>query len=1535
MSSWTFSWVYVCPSGLRPWVKGYNDLAPCFQEICLQLPMLVLFSVFSSFYYGAIQRPVLRNATQTRLLRLRIATAVGLTVVPVIKLFYVIRIHGQIYPIDVLLTCVQFLAWAVHIGFLGSSIRRGSLSHRGPLVIIVLWTSLLALSAIWVHTNLRSAYWPYYVGDLLLYVGYGLTLIAPGNAHYVRLQRTSDDEQQALLSNTYTRFLEDIDESALGSIQDDANCLSKLIFYWVTPLITKGVAGKLRKNDDLFDLPECLNINQIAGKLQRHLDTVQSLFKSLHKSFGWEFYLIGILRLLADLSGFAGPILLGGLLRSENHTNGTVGHITDCENCNTTDMRPYFYALGLLTSTLISCFAGVHFNWRMTLISIKMRMSLVTAIYRKSLTAKGLQNAKPDILNLMSTDTDRIVGSCISFHSMWSIPFQLFSTLYLLYTQLGLAFLAGVTFAVILIPINRKIAMEIGQLSQGLMTAKDARISITTETITGAKQIKLNAWEDVFIDKIERARQVEVGFLSKRKYLDALCVYFWATTPVLMCLLTFGTSVLLGSTLTAATTYTSVALLNMLIGPLNAFPWVLNGLTEAWVSLKRVQELVDLPNINLAEYYKPLHATDTTFSNASRHPVVIAIRDGHFEFETQRSRSELNLVQEDILDFRFVNLNLQIRQGELICLEGPVGGGKTSLLQVLLANFKCTQGVVALANMDDGFGYVAQTAWLQRGTIRENILWGEMYDDARYRAVIHACALNYDLNLLKGDGTGVGEQGRTLSGGQRARVALARAIYQDKKIYLLDDILSSLDAHVASHVVRHCIFGLLKDKTRIIVSQHPVVLSHANQILHVENGTVSQSDISSTASLISDLEDDGDSMPPNFNVDYEPHSAKEEDSKSVDSIIADETREFGQLDKKVLGAYWRAMSRSLGFWVVFVVLLMQLSRNLTDAWLAYWVGSSTPSPSPVPENITMSEMVQLDESWSLSSIRSLLTMIRDFLVSIGKGIDHRSTLAVELQQEAHFEEGENRTLTFYYLGIYSALAVGNSIITFIRAFLFAYAGIKAAKCMHDKLLKSVIYTKFEFFDVAPLGRILNRFSSDVYTIDDSLPFISNILLAQFFGLLGALAVSLYAMPWLGLLVVPLCPIYLSLQNQYRFASRDIKRLSSNALSPLYAHFTETLQGMETIRAMRGEARFKRDFIFKLGESIRAQLSAAAAQQWLGLRLQLLGAFLVGGAGLLAAITSAHLTSPEMVGLAISYALSITGLLSGLLNAVSETEQEFVAVERVNQYCELEREANYEGTADPPFGWPYQGVVVFDDVFLRYREHLPHAVKGVSMHISSCERVGIVGRTGAGKSSILASMLRVTSLSQGSVTIDNVNIATLPLDVVRSRIAVISQDPFLFSGTVRENLDPRGLHLDSEIWEAITRCLASPLIQALGGLNARLTANGSNLSAGQKQLLCFTRALLRKSKIVLIDEGSANLDYESESAIQLVLKNAFRGRTVILIAHRLNGLQNTDRIIVMKDGEIAEQGVPHKLAQNANSLFRSMLQEQQNIEFSYN
>lgn len=1202
---------------------------------------------------------------------------------------------------------------------------------------------------------------------MILNVLYGFTLIPKGKSQRVIREREID----RVSINTYHRLSVDGDEESLtlGAAYDGFNFVNRLVFKWVNPLIAKGVLGKLKKNDDLFDLPERLNIKKLFERLQKNLNTSKSLFKALHRSFGMEFYSIGILRLFSDLSNFAGPLLLGGLLRS--------GMAEDA-GANSA----YYYAVGLFFTTLVSAIAGVHFNWKISIVSIKMRTSLVSAIYTKGLEAKGLRESKPEILNLMSTDTDRIVNSCISFHSFWSIPFQLFTTLYLLYVQLGVAFVSGVIFAVLLIPINRYIAQKIGKLSAFLMTAKDGRIFVTTEALTGAKQIKLQALEDIFTDKIQELRKTELKFLSKRKYLDAWCVYFWATTPVLMCLLTFGGSVLMGNKLTAATTYTAVALLNLLIGPLNSFPWILNGLMEAYVSLRRVQELIDLEKINLSTYYSPVLSNYTSKSNDNA--VVLSVKNATFCFDQERDRSAEDLNVQDITDFKLENVNLEFHRGELVCIEGPVGSGKSALLNAILGNLKRTSGTVSLIDKTLGFGYVSQAPWLQRGTIRENICWGAIFDESRYHAVISCCALREDIDKLGGDNVGLGEGGRTLSGGQKARVTLARAVYQEKQIYILDDILSALDAHVAAFVVKNCIFGFLAKKTRVIVTQNKSLLERANQIIHVENGSVSCIDLMN--------EDEDDFTDDEF--DYMPVVRRastqiEADRRSIDSCLIEESKEVGHLSVSVIGCYWKAMGRILGFFVLLSVLMMQVSRNLTDGWLAHWVSNA-------------------DRNASITAV-----------------------------------DGTNP-----YLQTYTTLALSNSVLTLIRSFLFAYAGIKAAKKIHEKLLDSVFQTKIQFFDVTPLGRILNRFSSDTYTIDDTLPFILNILLAQVFGLLGSICISLFALPWLGLIIAPLCPIYLDIQSKYRNASRDIKRLSSNALSPLYAHFTETLQGLPTIRAMRATTRFQQDFAVKLEESIRAQVTASAASCWLGLRLQFLGAAIVGGAGVLTAMTSAHTSSPGMVGLAISYALSISGLLAGVLNAFSETEQEMIAVERVAQYLKLPKEPNFDGSADAPFSWPHQGVIQFRKIYMSYRENLLPALNGISFETASYERLGIVGRTGAGKSSIINALLRVSEVTRGEIIIDNVDINTLPLNVLRSRVAIVPQEPFLFAGTVRDNLDPRSLHLDSEIWNAITHCLTSSLVQSLGGLSGRIDSGGANLSAGQKQLLCLTRALLKSAKV---------------------------------------------------------------------------------------
>lgn len=659
-------------------------------------------------------------------------------------------------------------------GYLLTARHYGTLSHRGSLVLNVVWLMVVVLDAVWLRTSRHFEWWPWSLATLLCDLCYGATLVPRGNAIISSATATAasrDREQEALLSHRYTYFHFELNEALLGHAQDEASWLSRFIFHWVQPLIGKGVAGKLRRIEDLFDLPDALNVARLCERLHMALSQSQSVLRALHKCFGFEFYAIGLLRLVADISSFAGPLLLGGLLRQSARDDG--------QGTIALNNRAYYYALGLFGSTLLSAVCGCHFDWRMAMVSMKMRVGVVNSIYRKALEARGVRESRPDMLNLMSTDADRIVNSCISFHFFWSIPFKLFTTLYLLYTQLGSAFLAGVVFATLLIPINRWLAKRIGVYSTGLMTAKDARLSATTETMEGAKQIKTNAWEPIFIRKIRELRHVELKYLSKRKYLDAMCVYFWATTPVLMCLLTFGMSVLMGNPLVASTTYTSVALLYMLIGPLNAFPWVLNGLIEAWVSLRRVQQLIDVPNLDYASYYNPIIR-----GSASAEPAgsVLQMKSAHFMHDSvHKQQDDEGGDSTSIAKFRLADINVDIKAGQLVCIEGPVGGGKSTFLAAIVAGLQCLDGEVCVQDLNSGFGYVPQSPWLQRATVRDNIVWGSRFDEQWYKTVLHACALNEDIHALGGDLIGVGENGRTLSGGQRARVALARAVYQDKK----------------------------------------------------------------------------------------------------------------------------------------------------------------------------------------------------------------------------------------------------------------------------------------------------------------------------------------------------------------------------------------------------------------------------------------------------------------------------------------------------------------------------------------------------------------------------------------------------------------------------------------------------------------------------------------------------------------------------------------------------------------------------------
>ncbi|XP_063975408.1 ATP-binding cassette sub-family C member 10 isoform X2 [Diachasmimorpha longicaudata] len=1531
---WTWNWTELCGirGSIRPVNPGTNNLGLCFQQLYLQIPTLGLLAITSAYYCGRRTTLAPYERFSHYALTLRLLITACLATLPIIRAYIILSnstipsprnltsppflisdydVQGadlplkspdisneetSAKPIDYLVAGTEGLAWVVHLCFV-LSLRRGTrFSLRGPVVIRALIFMLIGISTLILSTHIKHSPSNDVLPDLSLGFSiavvslmflYALTLLptASNNPHQRGSRYTEIGENTALLNSpghSYIHFLEDQDPNYLGTAMEGNPFLSNLLFHWVTPMMEKGVRGSLQRTDDLYDLPEHVSTASINTEIDRFIrkptrsnvyvdpDENQgpppsnniSLLRLLHKCFGWQFYAVGILKFIADCSGFVGPILL----------NKLVGFIEDKD-------KPlsygYLYASLMFIATLIGAFAIAHFNFWMSVVGLKIRSTVVTLVYRKTLHSSNVKLNQEftfgEIVNFMSTDSDRIVNSCPSFHTFWSIPLQLVVTLYLLYNQIGLSFLAGLAFAVILIPINKFIANKIGILSTKMMGFKDKRVRLMGEILRGMTTIKLHVWEEYFYREIITLREEEIKYLRGRKYLDALCVYFWATTPVLISILTFGTYVLAGNSLDAKTVFTSMALLNMLIGPLNAFPWVLNGLTEAWVSVKRIQRLLDLTDLNISTYYSdPPIGYDIMLKNATLTANDVKEEDirekNPFEnideilplpststSESTPAKKSVSFERDNVFSLR--GLTFQAKRGQLIGIMGKVGGGKSLFLDGILAEITKLNGIIAVSNLDKGFAYVRQTPWLQRGTIRENILFGKAYDYNKYRNVIKACALDDDLvSLPNKDLAAVGEAGVTLSGGQKTRIALARAVYADKNIYLLDDILATLDTKVAKHIFQNVILGALKEKTRVICTHQTQFLIHADYVLEMSKGRIVKQGL--PTEILPDLED---YLLSSSSTDYsrdiktskEPLNDNSINPNDVDRdpMLDEEAMERGTVRLGVYGTYLGAVGRFLAICIFLAMLLMQSSKNVSDLWLSFWV------------------------------------------THINTTVNNSTILPLTIRLEAVLNDDTPGS----YLAVYAILAAINTFFTLIRAFMFAYGGVHAAIVMHEHLLDIVLRAKKVFIDSQSIGRILNRFSSDTYTVDDSLPFISNILLAQVFALLGTIIITAYGLPWIFLVLAPLVPVYHWLQHHYRLTSRQLKRLSSTSLSPLYTHFNETLQGLSIIRAYRVVPRFKHDNELFLEASQKAMFASVAAAQWLALRLQFIGVALLAGVCVLAVIQHQFdVADPGLIGLAITYALGVTGLLSGVVNVFTETEREMISVERIKQYFEDVPTEDLTGD-NPPYAWPSQSVVEFRNVVLRYRDYLLPSLNRVSFRTRPAEKIGVVGRTGAGKSSIFNSLFRLVEIDSGEILIDNVNVKSLQLNALRARLCIIPQNPFLFSGTVRENVDPLEQYTDMQIFQALEKCKLSSLVQRLGGLGASIDEAGANLSTGQKQLFCLVRAILHNARILCIDEATANVDQETDKAIQNTIKSSFRSATVITIAHRIRTIMHCDSI----------------------------------------
>uniref|UniRef100_A0AAR2KFJ0 AAA+ ATPase domain-containing protein n=1 Tax=Pygocentrus nattereri TaxID=42514 RepID=A0AAR2KFJ0_PYGNA len=1396
------------------WQNG--TLSPCFNQLICGCLAHAFTAVISACYLSV---PRFSNTPLSLAVgwNLRAASALLLVLLFITDLVLALQLQQQAIYLDVLTNGCGIIAWLVHFMAVLSLQRSGYRMTRGPLLFVVLAVlpvpNLAFTIAAYIqdgdHLNTEH---PWQVVRLALTVARAALILVYLLAFIFPCYKL---QGESLLINADDAAPLITPEPCGGEMvaEDGCSCLSRLLYLWLNLQLKQGQRGELERPSDVFQLPRKLRTKAIT---QRDRQEVKLLWV-LHKAFGPRYYFLGVLKLLASLLAFAGPLLLSALVDFMETEGAPLS-------------RGVWCAVGLFLSTFLAAFLRNVFVFEVSKVALEARAAVVSTIYAKALQVSGSALAQfnmGEVVNFMSTDTDRLVNFFRSFHEVWSLPFQFALALYLLYLQVGVAFLGGLGVAILLVPLNKFLAARILENNKHMLAHKDSRVKLMTEVLFGIRVLKFYNWEQHFTQKINESRKKELSHLKSLKYLDAVCVYTWAALPVVISILTFITYVLLGNSLTAAKVFTTLALVGMLILPLNSFPWVLNGTLEAKVSLDRIQQFL------------VLHNQDFT--------------------------------------------------GSLVVVVGKVGCGKSSLLAAITGELNRCGGIVHVQGREQGFGLAAQEPWIQHASVRDNILFGTDFDSGFYQTVLEACALTDDLNILPdGDRTEVGENGVTLSGGQKSRLALARAVYMDKDIYLLDDPLAAVDADVAQHLMEKCILGILKNKTRILCTHRIEFVEKADIVVLMDSGRVVRTGTpNEVLSLMKAVPNDSkkDSKVKEKELTSEPVS------EEGLTTMGEEQKQTGGLAMTVYQSYWRAVGGCTAMSVLISLFLMQGSKNVSDWWLSYWISNLKANGS---------ELVSLTAG-SLSSTVLLFS--------------ERPMFPVPLRHSSPF--GNMSSELKFYMTVYGSLAAANTVFTAARAFLFAYGAICAATVIHKRLLDSVLKATMIFFDTTPLGRVLNRFSSDVYTIDDSLPFVLNILLANVFGLLGMLVVMSYGLPWVLLPLVPLGALYYQTQRFYRHSSRELKRLCSLTLSPVYSHFSETLSGLATVRASGHAARFEEENERRLDQNQRCLFISNAAMQWLDIRLQMIGVSVVTGISIIAVIEhQIRSIDPGLVGLALSYALSITNLLSGLIFSFTQTEMQLVSVERTEEYS----------TSIPlePQSGSTHGRVEFDGAVLAYRPGLPNALDGVSFVVMPGERVGIVGRTGSGKSTLFLTLFRMVELNQGQILLDGEDISRVGLSQLRSKLAIIPQDPFLFSSSVRENLDPSGCHLDHRILDALEQCHLGDVVRRMGGLDAEVGERGKSLSLGQRQLVCLARALLTEANVLCIDEATASVDHKTDMLLQKTIRERFKDKTVLTIAHRLNTIMDSDRVLVMHAGKVAEFDSPAALCKKTDSVFKKLL-----------
>ncbi|KAI8983684.1 multi drug resistance-associated protein MRP [Pilobolus umbonatus] len=1186
--------------------------------------------------------------------------------------------------------------------------------------------------------------------------------------------------------------------------------------------------------------------------------------------------------------------------------------------------RGIFISVGMFVTALLQTVFLHQYFQRCFMTGMRLRAALVTAIYQKTLVLSNSSRQSStvgEIVNHMSVDAQRLMDLCTYFHIVWSGPFQIVISLVFLYSLMGPSIGAGVGVLILAIPLNTIIARKMKKYQKTQMSNKDARVKLMNEILNGIRVIKLYAWETPFLEKINYIRNdLELATLKKIGVVSAVQTFTFTTIPFMVSLTTFAVYVAFSNQpLTSEIAFVAIALFGLLQFPLTVFPNVITSMIEASVSLYRIEKYLAAQELDPHAVIRQDYRTDPSYTADTP---LVEVSHGQFKWAETDEKPVLN------------DINLNIAKSQLTAVVGRVGAGKSSLISALLGDTVKTKGQVILRG---SVAYVPQQPWIMNASLKDNIVFGHRWDPDFYNKVIEACSLKTDIAILSGgDQTEIGERGINLSGGQKARVSLARAIYARADIYLLDDPLSAVDAHVGRHIFNHVIGpnGLLQNKARLLVTHGISYLPLADQVIMLREGEVILNGGYDTlmerkSELYNLITDYGNSSTTR-------EVASEDEILSIEETIHEDSEdEEDQADRiSILSSEEQApIERTLRRRRLNSDMSGVSGVTLRRASLAS-LSKIKPKKSENERLMTIEESAKGSVDWSVYKqyakscsiygvIAILVLQLLAQLASIG------TNLWLKTWSSDNLERGEN-THIWYYLGIYALIGWSSAVFSVIQTvILWVYCAIRSARVLHGKMLESVIRSPMSFFDTTPLGRVLNRFSKDQHTIDEVLPRIFGAYFRVLFAVIATVLVVAISTPAFIFLLVPLTVIYVYIQRYYLATSRELKRLDSVGKSPIYSHFQETISGVTIIRAYEQQNRFIFTNENKLDDNQKAYYPSISSNRWLAVRLEFLGSIIIFSSALFAVLSITYGNSvidAGLVGLSVSYALNVTQALNWVIRSYCEIETNIVSVERVKEYIDLPRE-KYESTTRVSPVWPDKGAIEFRDYATRYRPGMDLALRNLTFTVSPKEKIGIVGRTGAGKSSLSLSLFRIIEAARGSIIIDGVNISSLSLFDLRSRLTIIPQDPVLFAGTVRENLDPFGAHDDAQLWSALKNSHLYDHVSSLDGkLNAVVIEGGENFSVGQRQLICLARALLRHTTILILDEATAAIDVETDSIIQETIRRQFADCTILTIAHRINTVLDSDRILVLDQGSVTEFDTPAQLLSEKDSVFYSLAKE---------